>query len=243
MVHTPIIILVEPQLAENIGAVARAMGNCNLNKLRLVKPRDGWPNQSAYAMASGADPILDYADVFSTLEHALADLNYVYATTARHREMVRLTYTPHAAARDMYNLTQNNQKIGIVFGPERTGLSNDHVSLCHATISVPLNPKFSSLNLAQAVLLVGYEWYQISHTTLEHELVTNKTSLAEHKEVLNFFIYLEKQLIDKGFLENQQKRSLMIRNIRNIFQRSNLTEQDVSTLYGIVKFLSEDKKQ
>src|SRR6266446_10813523 len=155
----PAIVLVNPQLGENIGTATRAMFNCGLTDLRLVAPRDGWPSDKARSAASGADSVIDAARLFDTVEAALGDLQRVYATTARDRFMVKRVVTPRQAAGEMRRFVAAGEGCGILFGPERAGLVNDHVSLADTVISVPLNPAFSSLNLAQAVLLVGYEWF------------------------------------------------------------------------------------
>ncbi len=234
----PSIILIEPQLGENIGTAARAMLNCGLTELRLVKPRDGWPNDKARAAASGADGVIDGARLYGSTAAAIADLTRVYATTARQRGMIKRVATPRRAAGEMRKAVARGERIGILFGRERTGLENDDIALADAVIAVPLNPGFASLNLAQAVLLVGYEWFQAADATPASQLVTNETRPATKAELLNFFVQLEKRLIDSGFLRNAEKRPSMVRNIRNLFQRAGLTHQEVRTLHGIVSELS-----
>src|SRR5712671_5241659 len=155
----PAIILVEPQLGQNIGTAARAMANCGLDDLRLVRPRDGWPSDKAVAAASGADAVLDKARLYPSIAAAIADLSHVYASTARDRYMVKRELTPRHAAEEMREFLARDEPCGVLFGPERTGLVNDDVALADTVITVPLNPAFSSLNLAQAVLIVGYEWF------------------------------------------------------------------------------------
>lgn len=236
--EAPAVILVEPQLGENIGAAARAMLNCGLTELRLVSPRDGWPNEKARANASGADQVIDGATLFDTTEAAIADLTRVYATTARPRDMVKVVETPRFAAREMRARIAAGERIGLLFGRERTGLVNDDIALADAVISVPLNPAFMSLNLGQAVLLVGYEWFQSADDTPERQLITNATRPAEKAELLNFFAHLERELDASGFLRNIEKRPSMVRNIRCLFDRAELTEQEIQTLHGIVKELS-----
>src|SRR6266481_8751642 len=154
----PVIILVRPQLGENIGMAARAMLNCGLSRLRLVSPRDGWPNPKAERAASGADVVLDKAKVFDAVGEAVADLERVVATTARNRELTQRIVTPRQAAAEMRGWIGQTEKVGILFGPERTGLTNDDMVYADTALSIPLNPQFSSLNIAQAVLLVAYEW-------------------------------------------------------------------------------------
>jgi tRNA/rRNA methyltransferase len=234
----PAVILVEPQLGENIGAAARAMLNCGLADLRLVRPRDGWPNPKAVANASGADAVLETARLYDNAAAAVADLERVYASTARHRGMIKRVMTPRRGAAEMRKAIARGEAVGILFGPERTGLLNDDIALADAVISVPLNPGFASLNLAQAVLLVGYEWFQAADATPPSELVTNETRPATKAELLNFFAHLEERLDDCGFLRNVEKRPSMVRNIRNLFQRAALTHQEIRTLHGIVAELS-----
>ena len=160
--NRPVVILVEPQLGENIGAVARAMLNCGLRKLRLVRPRDGWPNPTAEAMASGAIEVLKSAEVFEQTGDAVWDLNRLFATTARQRDLAKKVVTPKEAAKLFFDTNFAGNNMGFLFGPERSGLVNDDIALADYVINVPLNPEFSSLNLAQAVLLVAYEWFQAS---------------------------------------------------------------------------------
>ena len=234
----PAVILVDPQLGENIGAAARAMLNCGLSDLRLVRPRDGWPNPKAVANASGADTVLEAARLYDSAEAAVADLERVYATTARHRGMIKRVVTPRRGAAEMRKLLARGEGVGILFGPERTGLLNDDIALADAVVSVPLNPGFASLNLAQAVLLVGYEWFQAGDKAPASELVTNETRPATKAELLNFFAHLEARLDDCGFLRNVEKRPSMVRNIRNLFQRAALTHQEIRTLHGIIAELS-----
>lgn len=234
----PAIVLVEPQLGENIGAAARAMMNCGLGDLRLVRPRDGWPNERALANASGAGAVLEGARLFDSAEEAIADLRRVYATTARHRGMIKRVATPRRAAGEIRKSVARGEAVGILFGPERTGLLNEDIALADAVISVPLNPGFASLNLAQSVLIVAYEWFQAGDATPPSQLVTNETRPATKAELMNFFVQLEDRLVECGFLRNVEKRPSMVRNIRNLFQRAGLTRQEVRTLHGIVAELS-----
>ncbi|KLN59274.1 rRNA methyltransferase [Kiloniella spongiae] len=233
----PAIILVKPQLGENIGMVTRAMLNNGLTELRLVKPRDGWPNPAAEASAAGAIEVLEKAQVFETTEEAIADLHKVYATTARTRDMTKPVAVPHYAAKEMRAFDQFGQKVGVLFGPEKAGLHNDDVVLADTVISVPLNPKFSSLNLAQAVLLIAYEWFQQGVDVPDEELLLGSSPLATKDELLNFYKRLEAALDESGFLWPPEKRPNMVRNLRNIFQRAHLTDQEVNTLHGVVKTL------
>jgi len=230
----PAIILVEPQLGENIGAAVRAMYNCGLTDLRLVKPRDGWPNKKAVAMASGADVVLDEARLFDRVEDAVADLRHVYATTARDRFMVKRVLTPRRAAAEMRSFAGEGEACGVLFGPERTGLVNDHVALADTVLTVPLNPAFSSLNLGQAVLLVGYEWFTSGDETPAALLPTGHSTPATKEELLRFFGHFEEELDRSGFLRTKDKRPGMIRNLRNLFQRAEPTAQELRTLHGII---------
>lgn len=230
----PAIILVEPQLGENIGTAARAMYNCGLTDLRLVRPRDGWPSEKARAAASGADIVLDRARLFDRVEDAIADLRHAYATTARDRDMVKRVVTPRFAAGEMRRRDAAGEACGILFGRERTGLVNDDVALADTVLSVPLNPAFSSLNLAQAVLLVGYEWLTAGDATPGEQLATGHSRPATKAEYLRFFEHLEEELDRSGFMRSAEKRPVMVRNLRNLLQRAQLTEQELRTLHGVI---------
>ena len=230
----PAVILVEPQLGENIGTTARAMFNCGLTELRLVKPRDGWPNKKAIAAASGADAVLEKARLYERVEDAIADLRHVYAATARDRYMVKRILTPRAAAAEMRSFRAAGEGCGILLGPERTGLVNDHIALADTVLTVPLNPAFSSLNLAQAVLLIGYEWFTSGDETPADQLVTGHSKPATKEELLRFFGHFEEELDRSGFLRTRDKRPGMIRNLRNFFQRAQPTAQELRTLHGVI---------
>ena len=230
----PAIVLVKPQLGENIGTAARAMYNCGLTDLRLVKPRDGWPNKKAIAAASGADTVLDKARLYDTVEEAIGGLRRVYATTARDRYMVKRILTPRFAAGEMRRLMAAGEACGILFGPERTGLVNEHIALAESVISVSLNPAFSSLNLAQAVLLIGYEWFAAGDETPPAQLATGHSRPATKERLIAFFEHIEEALDDSGFMRNAEKRPSMVRNLRNLFQRAQCTEQELRTLHGVV---------
>ena len=230
----PAIILVEPQLGENIGTAARAMMNCGLGDLRLVRPRDGWPSDKAIAAASGADALLAKARLYPDIPAAIAGLVHVYAATARDRGMVRREVTPRHAAPEMRTRIAAGEACGVLFGPERTGLLNDDVALADTVLTVPLNPGFSSLNLAQAVLIVGYEWFSSGVTTPPEILRRGGSRPATKAELLNFFEHLEEELIRNGFLRNRESRPSMVRNLRSLFQRAQCTEQELRTLHGVV---------
>lgn len=232
----PAIILVEPQLGDNIGAAARAMLNCGLMDMRLVRPRDGWPNPRAEAMASGAVAVLDRARVYDCTAEAVAELDLVLATTARERDLSRVVLTPRAAAERVNEHIGKGGKAGILFGPERAGLVNDDVILADAVINVPLNPAFSSLNLAQAVLLVGYEWYQTEVGVADaSDWGGAPPATVEQREF--FFSRLEDEMDKAGFLFPPHLAPTIKRNIRAMFTRANLTDQEVRTLHGVVSAL------
>ena len=237
----PAIVLVAPQLGENIGTVARAMLNCGLTDLRLVRPRDGWPNEKAVPAASGADAVLEAATVFDRTEDAIADLSHVYATTARPRDMVKPVVTPRQAAGAMRAAVGAGDAVGVLFGGERSGLDNDDVVLADTVITVPLNPSFASLNLAQAVLLVGNEWFQAGPVDMPAEM--DRGAHPATKAVLqNFFEHLEQELDRAEFFRVAEKRPTMVRALRNLFQRAHPTEQEVRSLHGVVTALSGRRK-
>ena len=239
----PVIVLVEPQLGENIGMAARAMLNCGLRQLRLVSPRDGWPSDEALAAASGADAVIENATLFDTTQDAVADLQRVYATTARTRDMTQRIVTPREAAGEIRDFmangnAQGGNKAGVLFGREAKGLTNDDLALTDAVIMASVNPDFSSLNLAQAVFVFGYEWFQQASEPPESGLVMPKeTRPADKRELAGLFEHLESELDASGFLHVKEKRPVMVRNIRNMLQRAALTEQEVRTLRGIITSL------
>ncbi|WP_374650745.1 RNA methyltransferase [Dongia sp.] len=236
--NKPAIILVSAQMGENIGAAARAMLNCGLTDLRLVGPRDGWPNVKADRAAVGAFEMMEPVRVFETTQEALADLTYVYATSARDRKMVKPVVTARFAAAEAREKIATGGRIGFMFGAERMGLVNDDVALADALLTVPLNPEFTSLNLAQAVLLVGYEWFQAGDNTPPSQVDLNGTELATKDQVYAFFEHFERELDACGFLRNEAARPNMVRNLRNMWSRAQLTEQEVRTLHGVVKELT-----
>ena len=233
----PAIILIDPQLGENIGMVARAMLNCGLTDLRLVRPRDGWPNPRASNSASGADLVLECAKVFETTIDAVSDLNLVFATTARDRDMTKEIVTPEVAAREIR--ADGSKRCGILFGRESKGMKNEDIVLANKIVIVPLNSGFTSLNLSQAVLLLAYEWHKLADDTPSSELRMKDTRPATKQEMLLLFEHLEKELDSHGFLRVKEKRPVMVQNIRNVFQRANMTEQEVKTFRGVVKSLTQ----
>jgi tRNA/rRNA methyltransferase len=235
----PVLILVESQLAENIGSAARAMANCGLTELRLVRPDVEWPSERAAAVSSGALPLIDVR-IFDTTAAALADLNYVLATTARARDMVKPVLTPRAGATEIRRRDALGQKCGLLFGPERTGLFNEDLTLADALLTVPLNPAFTSLNLAQAVLLIGYEWWTQGLDTPPVQARYGDSQPATKAELINLFEQMEKKLDSAGFFAASHMRPTMVQNIRNTLQRAEMTEQEVRTFHGIVTALVKE---
>lgn len=240
----PAMILVRPQLAVNIGMCARAMANFGLTDLRLVSPREGWPRsgayrKGAYAAAAGAVHLLEAAKLFETVEAAVFDLNFVWAATARERGQHKQISTPAEAMPECARKIAAGEKHGVLFGPERTGLANDEVALADAILTFPVNPAYASLNLAQAVLLTGYEWMCAATDAKAPFAMVQRSPAAPREMVLSFFAYLEGELERTGFFRPQAKQPVMRRNLRNIFHRMQLTEQDVRTLRGMVVRLVE----
>ncbi|MBT3790961.1 MAG: RNA methyltransferase [Alphaproteobacteria bacterium] len=246
----PSVILVEPQLGENIGTAARAMLNFGLTDLRIVNPRDGWPSEKAQTSSSGADLVIDNVRVFETTEEAVADLKFLYATTARPRDMFKREATAREAAFEMREAIDASDKVGILFGAERHGLSNADVTLAQTVIAIPVNPAYASLNLAQAVLLVAYEWFQSG--THQHadgnaggraRLGSKTEPMASNQDLVHLFEHLEGELDAAGFLRPPEKRPNMVKNLRNIFQKAQLREQEVRTLRGVIKSLTVFARQ
>ena len=231
---SPVIILVRPQLADNIGAVARAMANGGLFHLRLVAPRDGWPQSRAWRTASGADRILDAATLFEDVPAAVADLHHVFATCPRPRHVIKPVLTARGAAGELHAIGACGLRAGILFGPERAGLDNDDMACADALVRYPLNPAFMSLNLSQAVMVMAYEWWMAADGTAPRELMTNETHITTKGELENFLTHLIAELDTCGFLRNLPKRPGMVRNIRHLFQRGEVTEQELRTLHGMV---------
>ncbi|MGI4851689.1 MAG: RNA methyltransferase [Janthinobacterium lividum] len=235
----PAILLVETQLAQNIGAVARAMLNFGLRDLRLINPQADPRAREAQALAAGADEILNTVKIFQSTREAMADLHHLYATTARPRDMISLHMTPHQVGHLMQQHRQENQEFGVLFGPERSGLTNEDVALCSGTISVPLNPDFSSLNLAQAVLLISYEFYQVHLKTAENtiSLQQTETQMATKQELTGMFEHLETELDKAGYFRTAHKKPKMVQSIRTMFSRVPFTAQEIRTFRGIISDL------
>jgi len=239
----PVIVLVQPQLGENIGMAARAMLNFGLTEMRLVQPRGAWPNAKAINASSGAHAVLHEAKLYDTTVEAVADLQRLAATTARLRDMIKDVQPPREWAATVRAAGDVGDRCGILFGPERVGLHNDDLALADTLVTVPTNPAFSSINLAQSVLLLGYEWWLAGGA--EAPAVIRRKGWgavpATQADLLAFYQHLEDELEKAGFLRVAEKRPRMIRNIRNIFNRSNLTDQEVRTLRGIIVALAEKK--
>jgi len=240
----PAVILVRPQLAVNIGMCARAMANFGLDDLRLVNPREGWPRSDeyrdvAYSAAAGATDLLDGARVFPSVEAAIGDLQVVYATTARERGQMKAVLTPSVAMGR--TAAAIGEKRGVLFGPERTGLTNDEVAVADTIITFPSSPAYASLNLSQAVLICGYEWFKAAHGDAPPPSTIPRavSPPAQRDMLLAFFDYLEGKLDENGFFRPVTKKPGMRRNLRNIFHRMELTQQDVRTLWGAVVRLVE----
>lgn len=238
---TPVVILVRPQLGENIGMAARAMLNCGLSRLRLVAPRDGWPNVKAQRAASGADIVLDETVVFDSLAEAVADLEHVVGTSARNRELSQRIVTARHAAGEMRDWIGQGETVGILFGPERTGLTNDDMVHADTALSIPLNPQFSSLNIAQAVLLVAYEWAMAAEAAPAERMSDYALRPATKDEMQNLFDHLERALDQSGFLRNKAAKPAMVQNLRAFLQRATMTEQEVRTFHGVIKYLGKGK--
>lgn len=250
--ESPAVILMEPQLADNIGMVARAMANFGLDALRLIAPRDGWPNEKARIAASGANYVIDDANVYATLEESIGDLNWLAATTARQRDLRKPVMTPIEAIAEMRKRIDRGERCGVLFGRERSGLENIEVANADALIMIPVNTQFASLNLAQAVLIIGYEWMRISDaqslgrvTTYERPISTGLNlgddRPATKEELVGFFEHLETELERLGFFRPGHKRATVVRNLRTMLSRMQATAQEVRTLRGIVATLAEGK--
>ncbi|MCY3670807.1 MAG: RNA methyltransferase [Alphaproteobacteria bacterium] len=231
MSRPPAIVLVRPQLGENIGMAARAMLNCGLDELRIVAPRDGWPNPAARAAAAGADAAIDGARVFGTAAEAVADLQLVLATTARRRDLEKPVHGPREAAR---LLRDSGARTGVLFGPERSGLDNDELGLAAAIVEAPLNPDFPSLNLAQAVFLVAWEWRMAGPAPEPPPA----SELASAEAFEGFWQHLDTALEDAGYYREPKLKPTTQRNLRALFTRVGLTGQEVRTLRGVIARLA-----
>ena len=236
----PAIILCKPQLGENIGAVARVMANFGLSDLRIVAPRDGWPNEKALEMAANAAVLIEKAKIYNDLQTAIADLEFVYATSARNREVDKTVIAPRGIK------LQN--KTGFVFGPERTGLTNEEISLCDEIISIDVDGKYKSINLAQSVAIISYELSLRggkADAAIQPGLLryarNDERELASKQEIISMFEHLENELDKRGFFQEATKKPGMIANIRALLTRANLSPQEVRTMRGIIKSLADHK--
>lgn len=249
MSKAPSVILVNPQLGENIGTAARAMANFGLSDLRVYDPRDGWPNAKARSSATKGEWIVDAASVHDQLEDSLKDLNFVYATTARPRDMIKEVMTPDQASADMHRRVADGQKVGVMFGRERWGLRNDEIAMADVAVMAPVDPTYASLNIAQAVMIIGYEWYKPISQSLgmgtkelgpevETGLKMPETRPATKQELEGMFEHLERELDDGGFFKTDEIRPKMKVNLRNMLGRAQLTEQEIRTFRGVISSLA-----
>jgi tRNA/rRNA methyltransferase len=239
----PAFVLVRPQMGENIGAAARAMWNFGLDRMRLVAPRDGWPNPAADAMASGAGRLLDEAMLCPDLPAAVADCSYVFATTARQRDLTKPVFSPERAMQVAAEKTSAGETVAVLFGPERAGLENEDIARANAIISVPVNPDFPSLNLAQCVLLTGYEWRRNTGEVAPEVTATGKTDWANGLEIEKLAEHYEAQLDEAGFFFPDTKADSMKVNLRNLWSRMPLTQADVQMLHGIMRQMVRWKRR
>ena len=248
----PAIVLVEPQLGENIGTAARAMMNCGLSDLRLVRPRDGWPSETAIAASSGAEGILESARLYDSAAASIEGLHHVYATTARPRDMNKPVLGPREAGAAMRRDGSAGQSSGVLFGKESKGLHNDDIVLAGTIIEARLNPAHTSLNLAQAVLLVGWEWWSAGpvETPAAPAAAAKPQSGAGapdgpalQSDLLNMFEHLERALDEAGHFFPPEKRPVMARNLRNVFHRAALTDSEVRGLRGVIESLSREPRR
>lgn len=231
----PVFILARPQMGENIGAAARAMLNFGLDRMRIVGPRDGWPNPKAVAMASGAGRVLDQAVVFADVSSAIADCDFTFATTARPRELVKQIMTPEHAMALTRTLITQGKRVGFLLGPERAGLENEDVALATAIVTVPVNPDFPSLNLAQCALVLGYEWQRQTTATTPEMMMLARTEFASGIEVQRLGDHFEQRLQDARFFFPADKAANMRMNLRNMWARLGLTRAEVQTFHGMLR--------
>ncbi|WP_085786253.1 RNA methyltransferase [Ketogulonicigenium robustum] len=233
----PAFVLIRPQMGENIGAAARAMWNFGLDRMRVIAPRDGWPNEKAVAMASGAGRLLDEAQLYDTTADALADCTFVYATTARPRGLTKPVMSPEAALADAAARTARGEKVAIMFGPERAGMENDDIARANVIITVPVNPDFPSLNLAQCVLLSAYEWRRATEAVAAERIEMAGAEWATTGDVEALATHFEQELDQAGFFFPDHKAASMKLNLRNLWSRMPFTRADVATLHGMLRQL------
>lgn len=233
--HQPAFVLVRPQMGENIGAAARAMLNFGLDRMRLVAPRDGWPNPQAVAMASGAGRLLDGAVLADDLAGAVADCHFVIATTARMRGLTKPVFSPERAMAEAARRVVAGERVAVLFGPERAGLENADVACANAIVTVPVNPDFASLNLAQCVLLMSYEWRRATTEVVAERTDMARTDWAPHEEIERLADHYESQMQEAGFFFPETKAESMRTNLRNMWSRMPLTRADVRMLHGVLR--------
>ena len=231
----PTMVLVRPQMGENIGAAARAMWNFGLDRMALVAPRDGWPNPAAVAMASGAGRLLDEARLCADLPEALAAADFVLATTARDRDLTKPVFSPEAAMQEAARRIAEGQRVAVLFGPERAGLENEDIARANAIVSVPVNPAFPSLNLAQCVLLMGYEWMRQGADVVPLSQRMAGTDWASSAEIESLARHYEERMEEAGFFFPAHKVASMKVNLRNMWSRLPLTRADVQMLHGMMR--------
>ena len=238
----PVVILVEPQLGENIGAAARVMANFGLAQLRIVAPRQVWPNEKARIMAAGADRVLDNAKLYDTVTAAVADCTFLLATTARAHDQAKPVISPEQAALELSPHVAAGETTAILFGRERIGLTNDEVAIADRIVTLPVNPAFASLNLAQAVAIVSYEWFKLATAGALPFVMPQKSAPAPKEQVAAFFANVERELDRVEFFRPEEKRATMLVNLQNIVARMQPTQQDLQTLSGVVMAIAEGKK-
>ena len=238
----PVVVLVETQLGENIGAAARAMANFGLARLRLVAPRQGWPNERAVVMAAGADRILDNAIIYDTLADAVADCSFVLALTARNHDQHKPVIGADRAAEEMAPRVAAGETVALVFGRERNGLENHEVGMADRIVTLPVNPAFASLNLAQAVVVMAYEWFKRTGAGATREPQSRRSPPAAKQQIAAFFADLENELEKVEFFRPEEKRGTMVVNLRNIFHRLDATQQDMRTLHGVIMAIAQGRK-
>lgn len=240
---SPVIILARPQLGENIGTAARAMLNFGFTSLRIVNPRDGWPNEAALYTAVGASHIIENAQIFTEFEEAISDLELVFATTSRRRDLNKSIISAENLYEDVLTSEISPRKIGIVFGAERSGLENDELVWANKLVSIEVNENFTSMNLAAAVAIVCYELRKINNANRIIDTPKRNNEIASQKEILNFFDHLEQVLDKTNFYQVYEKKPTMLHNIKNIFKRvDKITSKEINTLIGIFKAMENNSQ-
>ncbi len=235
--NSPVVLLVRPQLGENIGAVARAMSNFGLSDLRIAAPRDGWPNKRAEETASGGESIVKAAKIFPNFTSAMHDIQLAFATTARPRDMEKRVVTPDAAVKE---ITQNDGKIALVFGPERTGLENEEIAWCDTLVTIPTAPENSSLNIAQSAVVLFYEWWKQSQTP---NVTRSLPSIAPKEDWQGLFQQLEEYLDEVNYYRVADKKIIMWQNLQNMLLRGQWSGQEVRTFRGMLRSIWERERK